>query len=188
METDEAKKGQMCRKIFSFFLGLAAWGAFCKLDGIWVKLEKNVGRKFRFSAADYTAEEKKKKSSANVLSWGEKLSISRTPTLAKRLGLNLQINQKHSRGNWKGLLEDKTFLHKYKWDSWKSPHRYMMRQTYSTSVQIITKRSCGHYVGQPSLAAQHHQPMLLIFKYLNQNGLTLLRFELLIFSRHRSLC
>lgn len=73
-----------------------------------------------------TNAEERKKSSANVFSGGggQKLSISSdSHKRAKRMVLNLQINQKHCPRNWKGVIKRQTFVHKYKGDSLTFPHR-----------------------------------------------------------------
>lgn len=124
------KRGQTCddgcgKKILSFFLGLEA---FCTHGDIWVMA---VGKKwagyssfYRFSAVDYQCWREKKIFCQCILRGGQKLSISSdSHKRAKRMVLNLQINQKHCPGNWKGVIKRQTFVHKYKGDSLTFPHR-----------------------------------------------------------------
>lgn len=63
---------------------------------------------------------RKKKSSANVFSLGggggQAIHIQGFPQRAKWMVLNLQINEKHSPGNWKRVIRRQTVVHKYKWD------------------------------------------------------------------------
>lgn len=58
------------------------------------------------SRLDYQMLEKKK--SLLPINWGQIIRIQGSPKRAKRTGLNLQIHQKHSPGNWTVVIERQT--------------------------------------------------------------------------------
>lgn len=93
-----------------------------------------------FSAVDYQCWREKKNLLPMYSQWGgamggQAIHIQGSPQRAnaKKMGLNLQINQKHSPGNWKRVIQRQTVVHKYNEGSLTFAHtRYSnMRQTCS---------------------------------------------------------
>lgn len=60
------------------------------------------------------------------INWGQIIRIQGSPKRAKRTGLNLQIHQKHSPGNWKVVIERQTgqTLHTATWNKCARTHAH----------------------------------------------------------------
>lgn len=67
------------------------------------------------------------------INWGQIIRIQGFPKRAKRMGLNLQIHQKHCPGNWTLVIERQTGQTHFHTATWNKPARHLHTFTFLVS-------------------------------------------------------
>lgn len=130
------KVGWWVEKILSFFLGLMA---FCTLGDIWVLTVEKMGWIFKLLGIFSQCWREK-----NLLPMyshgggGGAIHIQGIPKRAEKMVWNLQINQKHSPQNWKGVIKRQTAQIQWR-------HFYTGAQQHETKMlSIVTSQETDY--------------------------------------------
>lgn len=91
------------------------------------------------------------------INWGQIIRIQGFPKRAKRMGLNLQIHQKHSPGNWTVVIERQTGqTHFTQQHETCAPRSDTLIYSYTSSVSCRTIYKCRFW--EASLYTRKPQP------------------------------